>query len=172
MNAPLIASVFLLVATLVAASAAAQDGANEPAHPSLRLSEGVQLELLARVQIDGRHDQLDIARKRIGTRGRVGRVLAFELEAEVEADSPWRDAYVEYRQWRALRVRGGRFKLPFSLEQTTSSANLDFIDRSAAADRLSLGRSRSRAALAPRSVDGHDRVHASVREPARSGSRR
>jgi phosphate-selective porin len=144
----------MVAALLVAADASAQDVNDAARHPSLRLG-AVQLELLARVQLDARFRQrqadtgeddeardLDIGRKRVGVRGRVTRVAAFEVEAEVETRNPWRDVYVDYRQFRAIRVRAGRFKVPFSLDYTTSSANLDFIDRSRAADRLSGGRDR------------------------------
>jgi phosphate-selective porin len=113
----------------------------------------VRLDFLARVQLDGRIQRreegrgdvdenpgLDIARKRVGVRGRVTRAVAFEVDAELETRSPWRDVYVDYRQFRAVRVRAGRFKVPFSLDYTTSSTNLDFIDRSRAANRLAAGR--------------------------------
>jgi phosphate-selective porin len=83
---------------------------------------------------------LDIARKRVGVRGRLTRSVGFELEAEAVAANPWRDGFVEYRQFRAIRVRAGRFKVPFSLDQTTASTNLDFVDRSRAATKLALGR--------------------------------
>jgi phosphate-selective porin len=73
-------------------------------------------------------------------RGRVTRVVAFEADAELERRGPWRDVYVDYRQFRAVRVRAGRFKGPFSLDYTTSSTNLDFIDRSRVANRLAAGR--------------------------------
>ena len=133
-------------------SASPQDAADPVTHPSVRVG-AVRLELLARVQIDGRkrprddgrgnadeNPGVDIARKRVGMRGRVTRAVAFEVDAEIERHSPWRDVYVEYRQFRAVRVRAGRFKVPFSLEYTTSSTNLDFIDRSSAANRLASGR--------------------------------
>lgn len=137
---------------LPAASAAAQDAADGARHPSVRLG-AVQIELLARVQLDARlkagaveRDEeergLDVGRKRVGVRGRLARIAAFEVEAELEARDPWRDAYIEYRQFRSLRVQAGHFKVPFSLDYTTSSARLDFIDRSHAANRLAAGRDR------------------------------
>lgn len=138
------------------ASAAAQDAQDEAKHPTLGLGDRLQLEFLARVQLDLRRGEddderdLDIGRRRVGIRGRFTRALAWEADAEVEADRPWRDAYLEYRQSRAVRIRAGRFKLPFSLDHTTSSANLDFIDRSLAATRLAPGRDQG--------VMGHGRV--------------
>jgi phosphate-selective porin OprO/OprP len=137
---------------LLAASAAAQDGADGARHPSVRLGD-VRLELLARVQLDARlkadaveRDEetpgLDIGRKRVGVRGRLARIAAFEVETELEARDPWRDVYIEYRQFRSLRVQAGHFKVPFSLDYTTSSAKLDFIDRSRAANTLAAGRDR------------------------------
>ena len=129
----------------VASVAVAQEGDDTSRHPSVRIGSMLRLEALARLQLDARlrspressdDEGWDVARKRVGLRGRVGRVVAFELEGELEADSPWRDAYVEYRQFDALRARAGRFKVPFNRDQSTSSTNLDFIDRSLAAEQL------------------------------------
>jgi hypothetical protein len=41
---------------------------------------------------------------------------------------------------KAIRVRAGRFKVPFSLEETTGVKHLDFVDRSLAATQLAPGR--------------------------------
>ena len=55
---------------------------------------------------------------------------------------PWRDVYINYKQFPAAEVMGGKFKLPFSLDETTSTINLDFVNRSRAADLLAPGRDR------------------------------
>jgi phosphate-selective porin len=52
-------------------------------------------------------------------------------------DTPWRDVFVDVRFNRALHVRGGRFKLPFSLERNTSRDELDFVQRATAVRALS-----------------------------------
>src|SRR4029450_12229956 len=46
----------------------------------------------------------------------------------------------ELRKGRALRVRGGRFKVPFGRERLTSISDLDFARRSIATEALTPGR--------------------------------
>jgi phosphate-selective porin OprO/OprP len=123
-----------------------------PDHPTLRIGI-VSLAGRARFQVDGRRsdapladedDQtLDIARRRIGVEGRVGRFVDFEIARELNVDTdPWRDVYVNYRQFAAAEVRAGKFKLPFGLDENTSATSLDFVYRSLAASVLSPGRDR------------------------------
>lgn len=69
------------------------------------------------------------------------RRVEFEVERDVDAAGRWRDAFVDVRASRALQVRAGHFKVPFSREQLTGAGDLDFIDRSRAADWLAPGRS-------------------------------
>src|SRR5262249_33529301 len=52
----------------------------------------------------------------------------------------WRDVYAEYKQFSTVRVRGGQFKIPFSLDENTSASHLDFMFRSLAATHLAPGR--------------------------------
>jgi phosphate-selective porin OprO/OprP len=85
-------------------------------------------------------DTFDIARRRFAIDGTMGRQLRFQAEAELEDDEPIRDLYLEYRPARAARIRGGRFKLPFGLEENTSHANLEFVRRTLMSDRLAPGR--------------------------------
>ena len=81
-----------------------------------------------------------MARKRIGVEGVIVGLFGFQVERELEEDDPWRDVYVNYQQFDAVQVMGGKFKLPFSLEENTSSTNLDFAYRSLAATYLAPGR--------------------------------
>ena len=64
-----------------------------------------------------------------------------ERELGVERD-PWRDVYINYKQFSAAEVMVGKFKLPFSLDENTSATNLDFVNRSRSADLLAPGRDR------------------------------
>jgi phosphate-selective porin len=48
--------------------------------------------------------------------------------------------YADLRLHRALRVRAGRFKVPFSMERTTSSFDLDFIARATPVADIAPGR--------------------------------
>jgi phosphate-selective porin len=117
---------------------------------SLRIGEAVVLTPTARLHADVRRASaderdgdadVDLARRRVGVNGRVTSHLEFEVERELDADGRWRDAFVNVRANRALQVRAGHFKVPFSREQLTGAGGLDFIDRSRAADLLAPGRS-------------------------------
>jgi len=88
----------------------------------------------------GRADALDIPRRRIGIDGAIGGRVSFQAEAELETDDPVRDLYLNYRAARTLQARGGRFKLPFGLEENTPNAKLEFVKRSMVSNRLAPGR--------------------------------
>jgi phosphate-selective porin len=130
----------LALAVAACASASAQ---------SLTIGNAVRIDPKVRVQMDVRDadssdDQevdVDLARRRAGITGRVSRYVEFEVERDFDAGGRWRDAFVDVRAHRAVRVRAGHFKVPFSREQLTGAGNLDFIDRSRAADLLAPGRS-------------------------------
>jgi phosphate-selective porin len=116
---------------------------------TLRLGEAVRITPTARLHADVRPAgdeerddvDLDVARRRVGVKGRITSRIEFEVERELDADGGWRDAFVDVRATRHLQVRAGHFKVPFSREQLTGAGRLDFIDRSRATDRLAPGRS-------------------------------
>lgn len=119
-------------------------------HPSLRAGKWLRIDFRARVQRDVRRsdaamndnpDADDIARRRVGIDGRLGQIVDYQLEYELAA-SEWRDVYVNFRQFKAVQVQAGKFKVPFSLEETTGATNLDFVYRSRIASRLAPGRDR------------------------------
>lgn len=119
-------------------------------HPSVRVGKVLRVDFLARLQREASYSQapvdktgtasLDIARTRVGVEGTVGTFLAFQLEREVNNADPWRDVYLDVTQFTSVQVRGGKFKLPFSLDENTGATNLDFAYRSLIASQLSPGR--------------------------------
>jgi phosphate-selective porin OprO and OprP len=135
-------------------------GANDPLsaqvlafdqRPSIKFGQSVRLDVTARLQgdaLDGArepgadNDGFDLARRRIGVKGMVSPYVEFEVEREIGVDRPWRDVFVNVRPRRAIQLRAGQFKMPFSLEQLTSATELDFVYRSRAADMLAPGRSQ------------------------------
>jgi phosphate-selective porin len=119
-------------------------------HPTLHLGPKAQIQFRARLQADvreseapiGSADAFDVSRRRIGVDGEYAGLVDFQIEREIDGPDPWRDVYVNYRQFDLLRVQGGKFKLPFSLDENTSSTNLDFVYRSRLATQLAPGRDR------------------------------
>ena len=88
------------------------------------------------------HETLGVRRARIGVDGQWRR-MSFELTVDPMDDlddTLIKDAYVEIRFTRALRLRGGQFKLPGSREYGTSARSLDFLERSAFAQSIAPGR--------------------------------
>ena len=87
-------------------------------------------------------DTLEIRRARAGIDGRWHR---WSFEAAVDPmdeldDTLIKDAYVQFRVSRALRLRGGQFKLPGGREYGTSASSLEFLERSAFAQFIGSGR--------------------------------
>ena len=157
-----------LVSVLLASSSFAQDAGSTPVEektsaaiverdwdfrwdnrPSVRYGDLLRIDVRARLVSDMRHSdaaltdndtsRFDIARRRIGVEGEIADVADFQIEREFAGGRPWRDVYVNYRGLDRVALQAGQFKLPFGLDENTSSTNLDFVYRSTAA-RLSPGR--------------------------------
>ncbi len=134
----------LLLVVAAAAPAAAQQ-------PSLKVGDWLRVDFRARFQGDIRTSEarirgdedggMDIARRRVGVEGRVSNIFNYQVEYEL-GEHEWRDVYLDYRQFKAVQVRGGAFKLPFGLDENTSPTNLDFVYRARISDRLAPGRDR------------------------------
>jgi phosphate-selective porin OprO/OprP len=114
--------------------------------PSFRLGD-LRLDITTKVDLELRHssdvevDTVGMEHRRIGVDGRFGDVLGFQVEGELaDRDQVWRDVYLELRKWRAVRVRGGQFKIPFGQERLTSISDLDFARRSIPTEALAPGR--------------------------------
>ncbi len=124
-------------------------------HPTLRLGRGTRIDFRFRLQADVKESDaplpeddaeqsaVDIAKRRIGVDGEIVNLFDFQIERELHvANAAWRDVYINYKQFPFAQVQAGKFKLPFSLEENTSSTNLDFVFRSLAVTLLSPGRDR------------------------------
>jgi hypothetical protein len=116
--------------------------------PSLRLGDDLRVDLHARVQADVRlrdesgdaGDRFSWGNRRVGIDGELFDRLDFQIERELAVDAPWRDVFADLRVHRALRIRAGHFKVPFSMERTTSAFDLDFIARATAVTDIAPGR--------------------------------
>jgi phosphate-selective porin OprO/OprP len=124
--------------------------ANLLPRPRVRIGDWFTLELIAKFQGDlARFDQVVEVedeefrwrRRRLGIRGELWDRVGFEVERELGDDAePWRDVYVNVRASDLLEVRGGKFKVPFGLDNLTGSTSHDFIFRALATRTLSPGR--------------------------------
>lgn len=139
---------------MVAPAVAQDTGATWDKRPTFLLGEGSRIEIHARLQSDylvrneadpdaaslAFDDRLSLPRKRVGVEGTLFDRVGFQVEGEVGDSQPWRDVFADVKVNRALHVRAGRFKVPFSLEQLTSPTDLDFIARATAVSDLSPSR--------------------------------
>jgi phosphate-selective porin len=119
---------------------------------SIRFGDSVRIDPRARLQGDILlwNDAVPIAdrfswgSRRLGVGGELFNRVQFQVERafqdDDDDDTPWRDVFVDVRISRALQIRGGRFKLPFSLERNTSRDELDFLQRATAVRALSPAR--------------------------------
>jgi phosphate-selective porin OprO/OprP len=119
--------------------------------PSLRVHDWFTADLRVKSQSDFRDfpaepgqapkDLFDLHRARVGVEGTFLKRFGYQVESELRDPSePWRDVYLEARVSKNFGVRGGQFKIPFGLDQLTSSMDLDFNYRSLAGSFLSPGR--------------------------------
>ena len=119
---------------------------------SIRVGDSVRIEPKVRVQGDVLlwndpgpiEDRFQWGSRRLGVNGELFNRVQFQVERafteDDDDDTRWRDVFVDVRINRALQVRGGRFKLPFSLERNTSRDQLDFVQRATAVRALSPAR--------------------------------
>ncbi len=117
--------------------------------PSFRIRRVIRVDFRVKMQTDFRgydeeldaRELFDFNRRRIGIQGTFLRHFEFEVERELrEVANPWRDVFVNFNYLRRFQIRGGRFKIPFSLDQLTPPSDLDFVYRSRIADQLAPGR--------------------------------
>ena len=78
-------------------------------------------------------DTFDMRRARIGVKGKLGNYYSGEIVINTVGNGS-NDivdvAYMDVTWFEKAKFRFGQFKMPFSLEQLTSSNNIDFIERS------------------------------------------
>jgi phosphate-selective porin len=158
----------LVVSALIALSSALPSAAQDRRgrvwddRPSIVFGDDLNIELRGRVQLDGRwfdparddEDTFDVRTLRFGVQGELTRHFDWEIEREIDevlkpgeiepewGFGEWKDVYINWRTFDAFSVIGGRFKMPFGLEQTTSVSNLDFGYRTLGSVKIAPGRDR------------------------------
>jgi phosphate-selective porin OprO/OprP len=86
-------------------------------------------------------DGFDIRRARIYVKGTIAKDWAFKSQFNLTGDTDVEDLYIRYQGWGPQAVvTVGKQKMPFMLEQMTSSKDISVLERSAITERYLLGR--------------------------------
>ena len=75
-------------------------------------------------------DSFSITRARFGFQGNYGKQLDYVLMIETISSPTVRDAYIDFKPWKAFNILAGQFKLPFSMEVGTADTSVEFYNRS------------------------------------------
>lgn len=128
-------------------------------HPSLRVPDIFRIDFTAKFQLDTRDpgdepddfDTVEVHRMRLGIEGELFKHIEYQVEREFSeretndpekksTKTPWKDVWIEANYTSAAQVRAGKFKIPFSLDELSGEAELDFVYRSLGATYLAPGR--------------------------------
>ena len=92
--------------------------------------------------VDAYQNVMEIRRARLGVKGQIQKDFKYEIQGTYGGNGTTEGlgetatildiAFVDYSLNPALQFRFGKFKMPYSLEQLTSSNNIDFMERSMA----------------------------------------
>jgi phosphate-selective porin OprO/OprP len=143
------AAALVLLASLPAA-AAAQARVDWDPRPSIRFGDAVRIDLRLKIQADFRtfspeqpvdDGTFHLHRRRAGIEGELFGRVSFQIERELREGGPWRDVFANVEIGQPLELRAGKFKIPFGLEETTSTTDLDFVYRTLGSDLLAPARS-------------------------------
>jgi phosphate-selective porin len=164
MKRPLLSAAMAAAALVACAdTVAAQDkrGLTWNDRPRIVFGEDIHIDIRGRVQADWRQfdpdvdeDNFDLRTIRIGLKGDLTRHFDWEIEREIDRVTDdvsleakdvwkfgqWKDVFVNWTTFDAFSVKGGRFKMPFGLEQNTGVSDLDFAYRSLGSIKIAPGR--------------------------------
>lgn len=129
--------------------------------PTIVFGKDINVEVKGRALVEWRWFDPDIDKDlfhlrtaRIGLKGKMTKHFDWEIEREVTEDDDgkvifgdWKDVNVEWNTFDAIRIRGGRFKMPFGLETTTGVSDLDFAYRALGSTQIAPARDRGIMAL-------------------------
>jgi phosphate-selective porin len=154
-----------LVVAALAVSAGKAAAQNEPRRgfawhdrPAIVFGEDVYVDFRVKANLDWRvfdpeldgEDLFELDAGRLGLKGEITRHLDFEIERDLILEpetntgrwGDWKDVYLNWDTFDPFSVRGGRFKLPFGLEQNIGRTDLDFAYRARASQQLAPARDK------------------------------
>ncbi len=147
-----------ILLTMLVLGAATRAAAQDPRglvwdnRPKLVFGDDITLEIRAKLQLDWRRfdpeideEVYDFRTARVGLKGDLTRHFDYEIERAIDQDGKfgdWKDVYLNWSTFDVLRVKAGRFKMPFGLEQNTGTTDLDFANRSLASSTIAPARDR------------------------------
>lgn len=110
----------------------------------------------ARLHLDYAHHNADakplddgwaVRRATVGLKGKFNADWSFEAAYELSddghlrpRDGKFKDVTLSYEGWNAVSITAGQFKVPFGLEELTSSNDISFIERALPVDAFGLSR--------------------------------
>jgi len=161
MKRTLIVAILMAIAAVpAAAQSKGKRGFVWDDRPTIVFGEDVNVAVTGRALVEWRwfdpeigEDLFALRAGRLGLKGNLTRHFDWEIEREIgagdleEDDSriefgDWKDIYVRWRTFDAARVKAGRFKIPFGLEQNTGVSELDFAYRALGSQVIAPGRDR------------------------------
>jgi phosphate-selective porin OprO/OprP len=132
--------------------------------PSIVFGEDFNVDVRAKLQLDWRkfdpqidEDTFDFRTARVALKGDLSTHFDFEVERAIETEGgfgDWKDVYLNWTTFDAVRVKAGRFKMPFGLEQNTGATDVDFAYRSLASSTIAPA--RDRGAMVYGELSGND----------------
>ena len=144
-----------LIAALIAASALSVSAANAnevtvSTKGGLKVQSGdYKFQLGGRIMYDYNkaelnnvtdEDDFDLRRGRIYVKGNISKDWSFKSQFNIDGDGV-EDLYLRYAGWgKAANVTIGNQKMPFGLEEMTSSKDISVLERSAITERYAVGR--------------------------------
>ncbi|MEO7156462.1 MAG: porin [Vicinamibacterales bacterium] len=154
MRRQLIAASILLAVAAGPASAQKKRGLVWDDRPSIVFGKNLSVDLKGRALLEWRGFEPDIGEDlfhlrtlRVGLSGKLTKHVDWEIEREITKEGTlqfgeWKDVYAQWTTLDAVRIKGGRFKMPFGMEQNTGISDLDFAYRALGSTAIAPGRDR------------------------------
>ena len=113
------------------------------------MAAAVELSPTARLHVDhawheadtrALDDALIVRHAQFGLAGEFNEAWSFEVAYDFAKVGAFKDVFLQYQGWKSTAIKLGQFKVPFGLEELTSSNNITFIERALPGDAFGLSR--------------------------------